>query len=102
MRSPRVVGTRTRLCSLAILLVLLALQPLAESGLTDPLWVAGVYDAADADDAILLVTSMAGQVEGNLHLARIPYFLSSAFSSSWPVNATAVPRRLQARAPPKS
>ena len=49
-----------RACVLAGVLVLLALVPLAQASPPDPLWLAGIYDAADADDAIQVVTDGFG------------------------------------------
>jgi hypothetical protein len=45
---------------LVIALVLVA--PVAHASPPDPLWIAGVYDAADIDDAVLAVTAMEGSV----------------------------------------
>ena len=46
----------------ALLLVLTAssLTPLANAATVDPTWIAGLYDNADGDDAILAVQSFVG------------------------------------------
>ena len=41
-----------------LVLVLVALAPLASASPPDPSWIGGFYDAADGDDAILAVTGM--------------------------------------------
>jgi hypothetical protein len=57
--------------ALALLLVLLALAPLANSSPPDPLWIAGIYDDADFDEAIVAVLSVAGVVETVVLLRRL-------------------------------
>src|SRR5262249_5438785 len=42
---------------LALVLILCAITPLADSSPPDPLWIAGIYDAADQDEIVGLVTS---------------------------------------------
>jgi len=41
-----------------LVLVLLALGPLASASPPDPGWIGGFYDAADYDDVVLAVTGM--------------------------------------------
>jgi len=41
---------------LTAVLLLLALLPLAHASPPDEIWVAGIYDAADCDDAVSLLT----------------------------------------------
>jgi len=42
--------------------VVLALVPLAEASPPDQTWIAGVYDNADHDDAVILVTASAASL----------------------------------------
>jgi len=55
---------QTRLRTLVLLLILLlgSLTALGFSSPPDPTWIAGIYDDADADDVIALVTSTSGDV----------------------------------------
>jgi hypothetical protein len=57
-------------CALVLLLVLLALAPLANSSPSDPLWIEGVYDGADFDDAVAAVVSESAVVETSVLPAR--------------------------------
>jgi hypothetical protein len=54
----------TSLARLALALLLLvthaALVPLAQASPPDQTWIGGIYDDADYDDVVLLVTSIAG------------------------------------------
>jgi hypothetical protein len=43
--------------------VLVTLAPLAFAGPPDPTWIAGLYDDADYDDVVLIVTAGAEVVE---------------------------------------
>ncbi len=45
---------------------LLALVPLAEASPADPLWMAGVYDGADYDDAVVALSFGLGLVDPDL------------------------------------
>lgn len=56
-------GGRDRACALGLLLVLTALVPLADASPPDSLWLAGIYDDADFDEAIVAVVSVAAVVE---------------------------------------
>ena len=49
--------------ALILVLSLLALVPVAWATPTDPVWVEGMYDAADHDEAVEMATSLAGVVE---------------------------------------
>jgi hypothetical protein len=59
-----------RVCALVLLLALLALAPLAKASPPDPLWIAGIYDDADFDEAIVAVILVAGVVETVVLLRR--------------------------------
>ena len=60
----RSVKVSRRLVLVALVLIgpIVALTPLAYSTPLDPSWICGIYDAADYDDVVLLITSEAGRV----------------------------------------
>jgi len=49
-----------RLVALTTVAALVACVPLAHASVPDPLWVDGIYDAADGDDAVQAVTDGFG------------------------------------------
>src|SRR5262245_60492519 len=53
---------RGRVCILGVLPVVLVLGPLAHASPPDPVWIAGIYDDADYDDAVVAVVSATGLV----------------------------------------
>jgi hypothetical protein len=93
-------------CSLIILIVLSlgVLPALAHASPPDPLWIAGVYDGDDHDDAVLAAASTEGSpVGGLIEILRLPpivvgpvrpYASTGPFSSALPA--------FQGRAPPPS
>jgi len=44
-----------RACALALLMLLAVLVPLAHASPPDPLWIPGIYDAADLDEVVVAV-----------------------------------------------
>lgn len=50
----------TRASLLLLALVWVLVRPLAAAIPTDPTWIAGVYDNADLDDAVLLAAGLVG------------------------------------------
>jgi len=50
-------GQPTRPCVFGLLLVLLALAPLAHAAASDPAWIRGIYHDADFDEVVAAVTS---------------------------------------------
>src|SRR5262249_30990975 len=48
-----------------LLFVLLAPMPLAHASPSDPTWIEGLYDAADSDDTVSLLTDTVGSVDGD-------------------------------------
>ena len=88
---------------LGLLLILVALIPLADASPPDPLWIDGIYDAADADDTVLLATSMDSVVEENPLLADYTSILPSVLLATERVVAAASAslRSMEARAPPR-
>jgi hypothetical protein len=49
--------------ALVLLASLIALYPLAFASPPDPVWLAGIYDDADLDDVVWVVTSTTALVE---------------------------------------
>jgi len=47
-----------------VFLVMLALVPLAYASPPDPLWIAGIYDAADYDDVVCILVDTSTTREG--------------------------------------
>src|SRR5262245_41099578 len=62
MPRARAHGSAGRL-TLLVSLVLVLLTPIAFASPPDPSWIPGLYDGADFDDVVLVVTSGAGIVE---------------------------------------
>jgi len=54
---------RYRLVGLSLVAAVLALAPAAHASPPDQSWIAGLYDNADFDDVILLITSNLGAVD---------------------------------------
>jgi hypothetical protein len=52
-----------RLAALLLTVALATLTPLAHGSPPDPTWIAGLYDDADHDDAILAVTASLASVD---------------------------------------
>jgi len=48
-----------RLVSVLLGIALLALAPLAHASPPDPTWIAGLYDDADHDDAVIAITEVS-------------------------------------------
>jgi hypothetical protein len=48
---------------LALSSCIVALIPLAHASPVDPLWIAGIYDAADSDEVVVLAASLESLVE---------------------------------------
>lgn len=86
---------------LSLLSALVALAPLAHAKPPDQTWIPGIYDTADSDDPILLATSMASLVEGNLLLVRITWTRPTALPTAGPVVSAAALHTSPARAPPQ-
>jgi hypothetical protein len=55
-----------RLVALGLIVVVLALAPAAHATPPDPSWIPGLYDNADFDDVILLITSKLGAIQSNI------------------------------------
>ena len=87
-----------------LLLVVAVLTPLAYGSPPDPSWIRGVYDGADYDDVVILVTSAVGVVSSCLLAELRPV----APPASWIALSTAAftpatpSASSQPRAPPTS
>jgi hypothetical protein len=53
-----------------LVLVLGTLAPLAHASAPDPSWIFGIYDGADYDDVVVLITCATGAVSP-LHIADL-------------------------------
>ena len=101
-RAIRQMIMRSRLWLPTLLLPLLAgLCPVAYASPTDPTWLDGLYDDADYDDAIRLLTSEAGSSDDASHArvrstAGLPWV--AAPTSSLDAGVSRAPYHL--RAPP--
>jgi hypothetical protein len=94
-------GAQGRACAFGLLVVLVALVPLAHTSPPDPLWIAGIYDAADFDDVVVAATSLDSQLEGH------PFIVSPVTIVAYilPVARVEIPtattlRSVHSRAPP--
>lgn len=47
---------------LLLVLVMAGLPPLAHASAPDPSWIAGIYDNADGDDVVALITAASGDL----------------------------------------
>jgi hypothetical protein len=87
-----------------LLVAITALTPLAYASPPDPSWIKGIYDDADFDDVVVLITSGAGVVEPflQLDLRLVPPLAGY----TWQPEQDAVPALFrsspQPRAPPAS
>jgi hypothetical protein len=60
-----------RVLRVALILILPAMLPaLAYASPTDPSWIPGIYDAADYDDVVVLVTSGTGHAAPTVEAVR--------------------------------
>ena len=95
-------GRCVRVSVLGLLVALVALVPLAGASPHDPLWIGGIYDAADSDDVVLAVTSLES-VAREILLAVSPVsIVARAPLTPGPIIPYGTLRSTRARAPPKS
>jgi len=106
-RCPHIVRqhdeTWSRFPPIAILLnCLVLLVLLAAASPPAPLWIPGIYDAADSDDVVVAATSLESRVEGCLlvvsPVTMVAYILPGAGVGT-PTDTA--PRSVHSRAPPK-
>jgi len=95
-------GRCVRVSALGLLVVLVALVPLAGASPPDPLWIAGIYDGADSDDVVLAVTSLEDGARQVLFVVSALSILARVPITPGPVIPDATLRSAQARAPPLS
>jgi hypothetical protein len=88
--------------TLAVLLALCALVPLAYASPPDPAWIGGIYDAADSDDQVLAAMSLDSQVEEELLVVRSVRVIADVRLVVNPAIRSSNLRRSQPRAPPNS
>jgi membrane protease YdiL (CAAX protease family) len=98
------VKTRGLLITAALLLLLLVagLTPLAYASPPDPAWIEGIYDDADSDDVIVMITSAAAVTVLVLlvDLRQIPPLVGPAAQGAEDPIPTLPFFPLQSRAPP--
>jgi hypothetical protein len=107
-RSYTVLPMRARglLVTLALLLLLpvAALTPLAYASPPDPSWIRGIYDDADYDDVVVMITSAAAATAPVLllDLRQAPPLVGPAPQLADDPVPTPALSSLQSRAPPAS
>jgi hypothetical protein len=80
-----------------------ALIPLAYASPSDPLWITGIYDAADYDDVVLAAVSLESVVEKSpLVVSPVSIVAGILVASSGVVPAADLLGAIQPRAPPNS
>jgi len=99
-----VVAGRTlnrTLCSLSLMLVIVALVPLAYADPPDAVWIAGIYDAGDHDDVVSLIidTQMVDQL-AQPALAGLPAPLDSVLGTTILVARLVAASVFHLRSPP--
>lgn len=100
----RLRSSPARSCWAAVLLIgLVALTPLAHASPADPLWIEGIYDAADHDDVVLAVTCLESPAGAALPVHVGP---ASVLAGIGPVASPLIPTAahlgsVRARAPPE-
>ena len=86
----------------SLLVALLSIVPLAHASPPDPLWIPGIYDAADLDDGVVVVTSLESQVSKAPAIVYSDLLLARILLVVRPMIPAANPRTSPARAPPTS
>jgi len=66
----------SQILPIVLVLALGMLAPLAHASAPDPSWIAGIYDAADYDDIVVLVTGATGALSP-LQAADLDPFLQA-------------------------
>jgi hypothetical protein len=82
--------------------VLAVLTPLALASPPDPLWVGGLFDAADFDDVVVAITSADGATDGAAaRVIKVSLPVLGTVSPPSPIDPdSGVPPVFQGRAPP--
>ena len=97
-----VPGRCGRVSALGLLVVLVALVPLAGASPPDPLWISGIYDAADSDDVVQAVTSLESVAREILLDVSPVSIVARAPLTPGPTSPDGTRRSTRARAPPTS
>jgi len=101
-------GGRERLClkrstALLLLVFLAGLSAFANASPPDPIWLPGIYDGADYDDAVALLTDTAGVGDSPLLAVEpVPIVLRFIPSRSASARADASLLGFNLRAPPSA
>jgi len=87
---------------IALVLVgpLFALTPLAHATPQDETWIAGIYDGADYDDVVLLITTDGGVTPSAEPQVFRGVLVAAMLQHAVEIVPTAPPSALQSRAPP--
>jgi hypothetical protein len=97
-----VQGRRGRVGTFSAFVVLPALVLFAYASPADPVWIAGIHDAADLDDAVQAAMSLESQVQEGLYIISpvlaIEGIMPRTGSARYPANS----RGTEERGPPKS
>src|SRR5262245_48822768 len=91
----------TRVWALLLLPALISLVPLAHASPVDPSWIAGIYDAADSDDAVLAATLLESSVGGGPSYFVLVSDVGAPQSLLDLHAPEAIPGSIKARAPPR-
>ena len=93
-----------RLAAILLTVALTTLTPLAHGSPPDPSWIAGLYDDADHDDAILAVTASIASLDRQLlHDPQcVDFAVAFVLSIDESLHATPSPSSNHTRAPPAS
>jgi len=91
------------LCASVVILVAVSLVPLAYASPTDPLWISGIYDAADYDDVVWLLTdtTFAREFPATADIA-FPVFVRVVSCDFDQDHIARTPFALHPRAPPRT
>ena len=89
-----------RVLATTLLVALLAVVPLAHASPPDPLWIPGIYDAADLDHAVVVVTSLENQLHEGPSVVPPGSPVARVLLVERPVVRAVIPRTTPARAPP--
>ena len=89
----------SKLLLVFLVLALGTLAPLAHASSPDPSWISGIYDGADYDDVVFLITSEASDVTPSL-LPELRQSVAEILSHASACVPTAPVSTLHSRAPP--
>src|SRR5215510_7391638 len=95
-------GRPGRACALGFIFILVGLVPAAYVSQPDPLWIPGIYDGADGDDAIQAATSLESRVEEHFRVVSPASIIAHVAQTARPVLASTPLRGGDARSPPAS